>query len=291
MRQQVLLRRPHHAQEIAHDLDGLQGQRHDVGWHVLRPLAGLTHFVLELLDDLRRDDPQTPIEVELLRFGQPQLARAHPRQEQQPDAKLGLPAPGVVEPELLKELGQLGQVEIGVVGNRRLGLGHHVQVRGRVDFQPLGDHQGVAEQLVEPGADLLGDGERLALLDRRHDAHELGAANVVDRHLPQGGQNVLVENAQDLRERALAALLEFLAAMLDPGIKDVLEGVFACQPGRVPTLITFDLGINPPGEQGLGLVPLSAGLAQAEGGVATQGHALLLTQPVVAEHPRLAACG
>ncbi len=291
MRQQVLLRGPHHAQEIADDLDGLQGQGHDVGRHVLRPLAGLAHFVLELLDDLRRDDPQAAVEVELLRLGQPQLTRAHPRQEQQPDAKLGLPAAGVVEPELLKELGQLGQVQIGVVGHRRLRLGHHVQVRGRVDFQPLGDDQGIAEHLVEPGADLLGGGERLALLDRRYDAHELGPTNVVDRHLSQGGQHVLVEDAQDLRQRALAAFLEFLAAMLNPGIEDVLEGVFARQPGRVPALVAFDLGIDPPGEQGLSLVPFGTSLTQAEGGIAAQGHAFLLAQPVVTEDPRLAACG
>jgi len=35
----------------------------------------------------------------------------------------------------------------------------------------------------------------------------------------------------------LTAFLEFLAAMLDPGVKDVLEGVFARQLGRVPALV------------------------------------------------------
>src|SRR3546814_1387650 len=73
---------------------------------------------------------------------------------------------------------------------------------------------------------------------------------------------------QDLRKRTLAAFLEFLTAMLDPGIEDILEGVFAGQLGRMPTLIAFDLGIDSPGEQGLGLVPLGTGLAQAEGGIA-----------------------
>src|SRR3546814_4732612 len=71
--------------------------------------------------------------------------------------------------------------------------------------------------------------------------------------------------------------------MLDPGIEDILEGVFAGQLGRMPTLIAFDLGIDSPGEQGLGLVPLGTGLAQAEGGIAAQGHALLFAQPGVAE--------
>src|SRR3546814_17817360 len=60
------------------------------------------HFVLELLDDLRRNDPQAPVKVELFGLGQPQFARAYPGQEQQPDAKMGLPAARVVEPELLK---------------------------------------------------------------------------------------------------------------------------------------------------------------------------------------------
>ena len=79
--------------------------------------------------------------------------------------------------------------------------------------------------------------------------------------------------------------------MLDPGVEDVLEGVFACQLGRVPPLVAFDLGINSLGQQNLGLVPLGAGLAQAEGGIVAQGHALLLAQPAVTEDPRLAACG
>src|SRR3546814_18901760 len=43
MRQQVLLRGSHHTQEVAHDLDGLQGQGHDVGRHVLRPLRSEEH--------------------------------------------------------------------------------------------------------------------------------------------------------------------------------------------------------------------------------------------------------
>ena len=48
--------------------------------------------------------------------------------------------------------------------------------------------------------------------------------------------------------------------MLDPGIKNVPKGVFTRQFGRVPALVTLDLRINPPGKQGLGLIPLGAGL-------------------------------
>lgn len=53
VRQQVALGGPHHPQEVAHDLDGLKGQRHDVGRYVLRPLPRFAHLVLKLLDDLR----------------------------------------------------------------------------------------------------------------------------------------------------------------------------------------------------------------------------------------------
>ena len=71
--------------------------------------------------------------------------------------------------------------------------------------------------------------------------------------------------------------------MLDPGVEDVLEGIFAGQPGRVPPLIALDLWIDAPGEQGLGLVPLGTRLSQTEGGIAAQGPTLLLAQPVLAE--------
>ena len=77
-----------------------------------------------------------PAEVELFGFGQSQLASAQPGHEQQPDAKLGLPATRVVEPQFLKELGQLGQVQVGVVSHRGLRLAHHVQVGGRLTSSP-----------------------------------------------------------------------------------------------------------------------------------------------------------
>ncbi|MCY1306555.1 hypothetical protein D9M69_735030 [compost metagenome] len=47
--------------------------------------------------------------------------------------------------------------------NRRLLLGHNIQIRRRIDLgQPMGD--GIAEYLVEPGAALFGHIERAALL-------------------------------------------------------------------------------------------------------------------------------
>ena len=100
--------------------------------HVLRALVGLAHFVLELLDDLQRDDPQTTVGVELIGGRQPQFAGAHPGQEQQPDAKLGLLVARVVKPELLQELGKLWEMQVRIVVHRRLGFGHHVQVGSRI---------------------------------------------------------------------------------------------------------------------------------------------------------------
>src|SRR3546814_9933430 len=89
-------------------------------------------LVLKLLDDFRRDDPQATVEVELVGGREPQLSGTHAGQEQQADTKLGLPAPRVVEPEPLEELGKLRQMQVGVVGHRGLGLGHYVQVRSRI---------------------------------------------------------------------------------------------------------------------------------------------------------------
>jgi hypothetical protein len=79
----------------------------------------------------------------------------------------------------------------------------------------------------------------------RQDAQELGPANVVDRHLLEARQHVLVEDPQDLRQRAVPAFLEFLAAMLDPRIEDGLEGVVARQLGRVPLLVRSVWGLMP----------------------------------------------
>ncbi len=182
-------------------------------------------------------------------------------------------------------------MQVGVVVHRGLGLGHHVQVGGRIGFQPLHDDKGIAEQLPQPGADLFSSGERLALLDPRQDAQELGPANVVDRHLLEAGQHVLVEDPQDLRQRAVPAFLDFLAAMLDPRIEDGLEGVVGRQLDRVSLLFAICMGVDALGQERAGFIAQGARFAQSDLGVVPEGDALLLTEPVVAQVPGLAASG
>ena len=75
--EQIVLGRFELFQQVPDNLDGLHRQRHDVGWNVLGQLALPAHVHLELLHDLGRDDPKAPIEVELIRRRQAQLARAH----------------------------------------------------------------------------------------------------------------------------------------------------------------------------------------------------------------------
>lgn len=93
------------------------------------------------------DDPQTAVEVELIRSRKSYLTSTPTGQEQQPDAKLSLPAARVIEAEVLEELGEFGQPQVGVVGHWRLGFGHDVQIRRRIGFHAFDHDQGIAEQL------------------------------------------------------------------------------------------------------------------------------------------------
>jgi len=155
-------------EHVPNDLDRLHGQRHDVGWDVLRPDVLLLHLQFQLFHHLRRDDPQAIVEVELFWRRQPQFPGPHAGQQQQAEAKLRFQLAGVLAQQL-QELGQFGHAQEGVVAYRRLGHGDHIQVGGRVLFQARHDHEGIPEELVEPGAHLLGDGWRAALLDAADD--------------------------------------------------------------------------------------------------------------------------
>ena len=69
-------------EQHTHDVDGLLGQRHDVGRDVLRLLPLLAHIQLELLHDVGRDDPQPTVQIELIRHRLSQLAGSHAGQQQ-----------------------------------------------------------------------------------------------------------------------------------------------------------------------------------------------------------------
>lgn len=165
MCEQVALGRLDLVQQVADDLDSLDGQRHDVGRHVLRPFASFTHVVLQLLDVLRRYKPQPPFKVEQIGRGRAQLAGPHPRQQQQPDTELGLRATPPVGTQLLQHRRKLFQEQKGVVGDRRLGHRNDIQIRGGIGLEFFHHDQSVAEQLAEPATNFLSRRKGFALLD------------------------------------------------------------------------------------------------------------------------------
>ena len=130
----------------------------------------------------------------------------------------------------------------------RLGFGHDVQIHRWIGFHAFDQDQGIAEQLPPPSANLLGGGEGLALLDPCQNPEKLRPTNVVDRHFPQGGQHILAEDALDLRQRAVAAGLEFLRAIFNPGVVDGLEGEIRCQLDGMALLLAIEMKIDALGQ-------------------------------------------
>ena len=84
------LRRFEVLEHVAGDLHRLDAQRDDVRRNVGGALALLAGEHLALLERHDRDDPQSPIQIELIGYGQPQFARADPGQEQQANRQLRL---------------------------------------------------------------------------------------------------------------------------------------------------------------------------------------------------------
>lgn len=158
----------------------LHRQRHDVGRDVDQALALLLGQQLALLEPGHRDDPQAPVEVELIGRGEAQLAGAYTGEHQQPDAQLRVQAPAVLAQRLQHDR-QLVHAQERVVFDRRQRQRDHFQVPGRVIAHVGNRHRGVREQLGEPGPQLLGQpghatGSDAAAADgARHDG---GAAGV-----------------------------------------------------------------------------------------------------------------
>ena len=168
---------------------------------------------------------------------------------------------------------------------------HHVEVGSRVLLQARHDHQRVAEHLVEPRPDFLGDGERLAPLDPGDHFQQVRAFDVVDRALAQQGQHILGEDAREDREGGLPALLEAEFAVGKPLLVDRLEGVFTGEFDRGALLLAVKARVDVLGHQGARLVTQGACLTKGHLGIGAQRHALGLLHPVVTEVPALAARG
>lgn len=64
------------------------------------------------------------------------------------------------------------------------------------------------------------------MLDGAEDGQQVVAGDVFDRALDQGGQDVLFEDPEDLRQRALTTFVQAQAAEVDPLVVDRLEGMF-----------------------------------------------------------------
>jgi len=126
----------------------------------------------------------------------------------------------------------------------------HIEIGGRVLFQTRHGHQGIAEQLVEPGPHLLGDGQCLASLDPGDDFQQIRALDLVDRALAQQRKNVLVEDAWEYRGGALPALLETEFAMGEPLPVHSFEGVLTGELGNRTLLLAVNTGIDALGDQG-----------------------------------------
>ncbi len=85
--------------------------------------------------------------------GLAQFTGAHAGQYQQPQSQLRL-QPTTLPAHALQVLRQFGHAQERVVVDWRQRHSHHIQVGGGVVFKAGHDHQGIAEQLVEPGPDL-----------------------------------------------------------------------------------------------------------------------------------------
>lgn len=111
----------------------------------------------------------------------------------------------------------------------------------------------------------------------------------VDGHSPQGWDDVLLEHPPDLRQRALSSFFQGQRSVGQPPFVHRDEGVFTCQPSGLLLLLARDSRVDALGNQRSRFVPHGPGIAQAQFGVHAQRHPRLLSQPVVAEVPRLAA--
>ena len=120
------------------------------------------------------------------------------------------------------------------------------------------DH-GVVEQLLEPGAHFFRDGQRATLFDAGDDFQQQRAGDLVDGQPLQVREDIVLEGAADLIERALTALFKGELPMLQPLLIDRDEGVFACQLDGLALLLAVATGVDALGKQGTRFVPQITG--------------------------------
>src|SRR3546814_13574888 len=96
--------------------------------------------------------------------------------------------PAAIAAQPLQQLRQLGHAQERVVVDGWQRQRHHIEIGGGVLLQARHDHQRVAEQLVEPRPEFLGDGERLALLDLGDYLPEVGTLDLIDYLRLDGGR-------------------------------------------------------------------------------------------------------
>ena len=192
--------------------------------------------------------------------------------------------------QLHQERRELFHAQKGVVLHARLRHRHDVEIRRRVALQLDLDHR-VAEELVEPGPALLGGRVCAATLDLAQDLQQIGARDLEDGLRAQRRQQVLLEDAVDLRQGALAPGLEAQRLEVAPGSKYRLEGVGGGEERRLAFLPTVDAGVDALGDERAGLIPEFAGFLEADLGVGAQRDAGLLAGPGKAEVPVLRPAG
>ncbi len=115
--------------------------------------------------------------------------------------------------------------------------------------------------------------------------------DIVDGPPTQLGQDVFTEDSQDLRERALAPFLQAEPAKLYPLIEHDLEGVLLRSMNSKPLLFTMLIRVDALSDQGVRIVTSCTRFFEGDLWVTTQGHALLLACPVVAEEPDFSPLG
>jgi hypothetical protein len=80
-------------------------------------------------------------------------------------------------------------------------------------------------------SELFGDGQRAALFYLAEDAQQVRAGDVVDGEVIERREDLLLEDAPDLRQAGLSSFFQRKLTVGQPQFIDGLEAVFACQNG------------------------------------------------------------